>query len=151
MLLNYRCIVCLSFKKWYFHQLKDIVSVNFYSVDINRKILKILKLILFYFTSAVFGVELKASHLLGRLFTTWAPLPALITLVVFEIVSYPGWPGPWNSYLYFLCSWDDKHWSPHPTFNWFKRRVLWTSPHGSHPRFPGTKIIGLSHHTWSKF
>jgi hypothetical protein len=41
-----------------------------------------------------------ASHLLGRHSTTWATLPALFTLVIFQVGSYvfcPGQPGPWPS------------------------------------------------------
>jgi hypothetical protein len=38
--------------------------------------------------SMVLGNELRASHLLGRHFSTWATLPALFSLVIFEEGSH---------------------------------------------------------------
>jgi hypothetical protein len=57
--------------------------------------------ILFYFL-VLLGIELIASHLLGRHTVTWAILPVPFALV-------PDQPRPQSSYLYLPCSWNDRH------------------------------------------
>jgi hypothetical protein len=50
------------------------------------------------------GGELRASHLLSSYSTTWATLPALLALVIFErgVALGMGWSGQWSPYLCFL-------------------------------------------------
>jgi hypothetical protein len=58
----------------------------------------------------------------SRCSTTWDTPPALIALIIFEIVYHfmPGQHGPWSSYLHFHHSWNDKHTRPQPVFYWLK-------------------------------
>jgi hypothetical protein len=65
--------------------------------------LSIYRLSIWYYS----GVELRASHLLGRHSITWVMPPALFPLVIFEI-SCHFLSGLWSFYLPFLYSYDDK-------------------------------------------
>jgi hypothetical protein len=70
---------------------------------------------LFLGGGAVWGFELRASHLLGRCSSIWtAPLVLFLVDLFWNRVSYlcTCWPELWSFSLGFPSCWDDRHVPP---------------------------------------
>jgi hypothetical protein len=87
------------------------------------------------------GFELRASHLVGSHSTTWAMLPPLFSLVIFDIGSHFLPRLNWNRdppCLSLPHSWANSHVSPHPDIGW--DGILWTIC----PSWPQIAILLIS-------